>query len=85
MKRKLRLASTVHLESRILTVRGQKVILDYDLAKIYGVTTAALNQAVQRNEDRFPDDFSFRLSQPEIDKLISQNVISKPARGGRNP
>ena len=53
------------------------------MAKIYGVTTAALNQAMKRNKGRFPADFSFQLSKEEIETLISQNVISKPARGGR--
>ena len=58
-------------------------MLDADLTAIYGVTTAALNQAVKRNEVRFPADFCFQLSDGDIDTLISQNVISKPTRGGR--
>jgi hypothetical protein len=71
------------IEQRIYTIRGVRVILDSDLAALYGVTTAALNQAVKRNEARFPADFSFQLTNAEIDAMISQNVISKPSRGGR--
>jgi hypothetical protein len=64
-------------------VRGRRVLLDADLAAIYGVTTAALNQAVKRNEARFRPNFAFQLSDEEIETLILQNVISKPTRGGR--
>jgi hypothetical protein len=53
------------IQQRILLVRGEKVILDSDLAEFYGVTTKALNQAVRRNKDRFPKDFAFRLSKAE--------------------
>jgi hypothetical protein len=67
----------------IYEIRGRRVLLDADLAAIYGVTTAALNQAVKRNEVRFPADFCLQLSDGEIETLISQNVISKPTRGGR--
>ena len=68
----------------IRTIRKQKVILDSDLATIYGVTTKVFNQAVKRNEDRFPDDFCFQLTQDEYDHLLrSQNVTSKKNRGGR--
>lgn len=62
-------------ELRILTVRGLRVLLDVDLAKLYGVETRALNQAVKRNLDRFPSEFSFLLSRKEIGD-ISQNVTS---------
>ncbi len=58
-------------------------MLDRDLAILYGVTTGALNQQVQRNHERFPDDFSFRLTAEEAAALISQVVISKRGRGGR--
>jgi hypothetical protein len=68
---------------RILTVREEKVVLDSDLAAIYGVTTARFNEAVKRNAKRFPEDFSFFLTRTEWQGLISQNAISKPARGGR--
>ena len=71
------------IESMILTIRGVRVMLDSDLAAIYGVTTGALNQALRRNVERFPSDFAFQVTQDEFAVLISQSVISKPARGGR--
>jgi len=77
------LQSIPPIEDLIHDIRGRRVLLDADLAAIYGVTTAALNQAVKRNEARFPPDFAFQLSDEEIETLISQNVISKPTRGGR--
>ncbi|MBM83647.1 MAG: DNA-binding protein [Planctomycetaceae bacterium] len=86
MTKKKKSAATIsplEIEKAIHIVRGQRVMLDSDLAKQYGVTTAALNQAVKRNADRFPDDFAFQLSQQEFTALISQNVISKGGRGGR--
>jgi hypothetical protein len=67
----------------ILTLRGQRVILDSDLAAIYGVSTGRFNEAVKRNIERFPDDFMLRLSAAEYAALISQNATSKPGRGGR--
>lgn len=71
------------IEGSIHVIRGQRVMLDSDLARLYGVTTMAFNQAVKRNKDRFPDDFAFQLSQQEFTSLISQIVISKTGRGGR--
>ncbi len=68
---------------RIYTIRGERVMLDSDLAVLYEVTTSALNQAVKRNERRFPPEFSFQLSQDEWDNLRSQFVISNQVRGGR--
>lgn len=62
------------IRQTILLVRGQKVMLDRDLASLYGVETRVLNQAVKRNRDRFPDDFMFELSREEI-RNISQIVI----------
>jgi hypothetical protein len=70
------------IQSLVRVVRGQRVLLDSDLARLYGVTTAALNQAVQRNAERFPQDFAYQLTQQEFTALISQIVISKPGRGG---
>ncbi len=67
----------------IVIVRGQRVILDSELARIYGVTTARLNEAVKRNADRFPVDFLFRLAATEYAALISQVATSKTGRGGR--
>jgi len=64
-------------------VRGQKVMLDADLAALYEVTTSALNQAVRRNRGRFPNDFMLRLTLEEAQGLLSQNVIANGRRGGR--
>lgn len=66
------------VESLILTIRGQKVIMDSDLAGIYGVPTKALNQAVKRNRERFPADFMFQLAPQEVADLTSQSAISNP-------
>jgi hypothetical protein len=70
------------IASAIRWIRGQKVILDEDLAALYGVETKALNQAVRRNRERFPEDFMFRLDTAEAAGLKSQIVTSK-SRGGR--
>jgi len=67
----------------ILYLRGQRVILDSDLAAIYGVTTGRFNEAVKRNIERFPEDFMFRLTAKEYGVLTSQTAISKLGRGGR--
>ena len=67
-------------------IRGESVMLDYDLAMIYGVETRALKQAVKRNMKRFPDDFMFVLANDEVNMLVSQNVIpSKSRLGGALP
>jgi ORF6N domain-containing protein len=72
------------IAGKILYLRGTRVLLDSDLAKLYGVRTAALNQAVQRNKERFPEDFMFRLNEKEMEALRSQFGISKgEGRGGR--
>jgi len=71
------------IEQAIQVLRGQRVLLDSDLARLYGVTTAALNQAVRRNPDRFPVDFAYQLTQQEFTILISQTVISSGEHGGR--
>jgi ORF6N domain-containing protein len=72
----------VLIERRIYFIRGQKVILDKDLAELYQVSTSQLNQAVKRNRKRFPADFMFQLKPAEV-SLLSQSVISNPGRGGR--
>ena len=71
------------ISEKILFFRGKKVMLDSDLAKLYGVLTGLLNLAVKRNIDRFPSDFMFRLTKDEADSLILQFAISKKGRGGR--
>ena len=67
----------------IVTIREHKVMLDSDLASLYGVETKALNRAVKRNLERFPEDFMFQLSQEEVDALRFQSGTSKEGRGGR--
>ena len=77
------IVSGATIESKICTVRGHKVILDHDLAELYGVSTKAPKQAVKRNLERFPHDFMFVLTYQEFANLRSQSVTSKSsARGG---
>jgi len=76
-------ALAVPVESRILFLRRQRVVLDSDLAELYGVTVKRLNQQVQRNQDRFPADFMFRLNTKEDQILRLQIATSKKGRGGR--
>lgn len=71
------------IECAIIIVRGEKVMLDSNLAEIYGVETGALNRAVKRNENRFPEDFMFQLTPEEAESLRSQIVTSNEGRGGR--
>ena len=77
------LSPVERIELAILVIRGQKVILDSDLAKLYGVTTARLNEQVKRNQDRFPEDFVFRLTAEEYKNLMSQFATSSSKWGGR--
>ncbi|HJP95236.1 MAG TPA: ORF6N domain-containing protein [Pyrinomonadaceae bacterium] len=73
------LAVTVELiERKIYLIRGQKVMIDFDLAELYGVATKRLNERVSRNEKRFPRDFMFRLTKEETESLRSQFATSKP-------
>ena len=69
------------IEKAILLIRGQKVMLDADLAALYGVETRVLVQAVKRNIERFPDDFMLQLNKEEVDSLRSQIVTLKKGRG----
>lgn len=71
------------IEQRIYTVRGQRVMLDADLAAVYGVVTGHLNRAVKRNAARFPDDFVFQLTPQEVENWICQIGISSSGHGGR--
>jgi hypothetical protein len=75
--------STQPVEGLIHIIRSRKVILDADLARIYGVTTSRLNQQVQRNPERFPDDFVFRLTKEEQENLMFQIATSSSRHGGR--
>ena len=74
---------TEFVENAILLVRGERVILDADLAKLYGVTTARLNQQVKRNLERFPSDFMFELTKKEYESLMLQIATSSVTHGGR--
>ncbi len=69
------------IKNSILEIRGKKVMLDMDLAKIYAVETRVLKQAVRRNIDRFPEDFMFELTKDEWEFLRSQNVMFKTGKG----
>ena len=77
--------SPLEVETLIYLVRGQKVMLDEDLAQLYEVETKVLIQAVTRNRNRFPSDFMFQLSNQEVSALRSQFVISKMVRGRGGP
>ena len=70
------------ITDKICLLRGKKVLMDRDLAQLYGVETRVLIQGVKRNIERFPADFTFQLTQDEFDSLRSQIVISK-GKGGR--
>lgn len=71
------------IQNMIYIIRGKRVMIDSDLAKLYGVETKVLNQAVKRNLKRFPEDFMFQLTQGEHESLRSQFVTSKAGKGGR--
>src|SRR3989338_3088591 len=71
------------IEGKILLIRGHRVMLDFDLAKVYGVATRRLNEQVKRNTERFPNDFSFILTDQEVTNLMSQNATSSSGYGGR--
>ena len=71
-----------HVQQQILLIRGQRVITDYDLARLYGVTTKRLNEAVKRNQQRFPADFAFQLTREELVNLRSQ-IATSSSHGGR--
>ena len=79
---KTAIIATKKIDSKILTLRGQRVILDSDLAELYDVEVRHLNQQVKRNAKRFPQDFRFQLSAEELKLLRSQNVISSSTHGG---
>ena len=83
MKDKLSRYEPEDIEEKIYTVRGKRVIIDRDLAALYGIPTFRFNEAVKRNQKRFPDDFMFQLTAQEYAVLTSQFAMSKPGRGGR--
>ena len=73
------------VQNLIYEIRGQKVMLDFDLARLYQVSTGALNQAVKRNIERFPADFMFRLTGEEVQNMMSQFVISSKRKTSTPP
>ena len=83
MPRQKIIAPAPVIENKILLVRGQKVMLDSDLAELYQVPTQRLNEALKRNRSRFPQDFVFVLTNQEVESLRSQIATSKTGRGGR--
>src|ERR1044072_6970327 len=82
-KTELQVVAAPAIERRIYLIRGRQVMLDEDLADLYGVETRVLVQQVKRNAKRFPADFMFQLTKPEAEVLNSQIVISNQGRGGR--
>jgi len=81
-----KLVKVSDIKGMILEFRGQKVMLDKDLAALYGVKPIRLREQVKRNRERFPEDFMFRLNEYEINILVSQNAIpSKGSLGGHRP
>lgn len=80
-KQKITTISKANVESKILIIREKKVMLDRDLAELYGVETKVLNQAVKRNIERFPEDFMFQLTKQEWDILRSQFVTLEAGKG----
>jgi hypothetical protein len=70
-----------NIEKQIFTLRGVQLMLDFDLAEIYNVTTGRLNEQVGRNIERFPNDFMFQLTKTELENLKSQNAISSSQQG----
>jgi phage regulator Rha-like protein len=83
MRKRKAISSVEPVASLIRLIRRQRVIVDADLAKVYGVTTTRLNQQVSRNAKRFPNDFAFRLTADEFAGLMLQIATSKNGRGGR--
>jgi len=81
-KKNSAVAAIERITQSIIILRGQRVLLDSDLAALYGVTTARLNQQVRRNLERFPEDFMFQLTTEEYQSLMLQIATSKPGRGG---
>ena len=82
MPKKNAIVPANEIESKILLIRGHRVMLDSDLAAVYGTTTKRLNEQVRRNKDRFPPDFMFQLTSQEVENLRSQFATSRQQHGG---
>jgi hypothetical protein len=86
MNEKISVVPVEVVQSKIYMIRGYKVMIDRDIALLYGVKPIALRQQVKRNMDRFPEDFIFQLDKDEVEILLSQNVIpSRQSLGGAMP
>ena len=72
----------INIENKILVIRGQQVMLDRDLAEIYGYTTKAFNQQVKNNIEKFPDDMMFQLSHDEVSQCLRSKILTSNGRGG---
>jgi phage regulator Rha-like protein len=83
MRKQAKTLTTNQLDQLIREIRGHKVMLDFDLARVYGVETKSLNRAVKRNADRFPKDFMFQISSREWENLKYQIGTSSSGHGGR--
>ena len=77
MEEKIELMTVDNICNRVYSIRGQQVMLDYDLAEIYGYKVKNLNQLVKRNVTRFPEDFMFQLTRNEMESVKTQFVISR--------
>lgn len=77
-KKPIEIVAEERILRSIMVIRGEKVILDSDLANLYGVETRRLNEQVRRNPDKFPNDFMFQLTKDEFSNLKSQIVTSSP-------
>jgi hypothetical protein len=85
-KTKTKIIPSIEIESKILFIRNKKVMLDKDLAVLYGVKPIRLREQVKRNKERFPEDFMFQITKDEATLLVSQNAIpSKKSLGGHLP
>ena len=80
-----RLIPVARIERKIFLLRGERVMLDRDLAELYGVETKALNQAVKRNLDRFPGDFMFQVSRKEAEQILRSQIVTLNPGNGGNP
>lgn len=81
--KELMIINETTLKDKIYTIRGQKVMLDFDLAEIYGYTTKAFNQQVRNNTDRFPEDFRFQLTKKELNKVLRSKNLTSSWGGSR--
>ena len=85
MDKDIAIITSETIENFIYVIRGQRVMLDFDLARIYGFTTKSFNQQVRRNIERFDDDFMFRLTQEEYRQILRSQIVTSSWGGTRYP